>query len=263
MPPTKSINIDEKFDLVQAKLLIENGYCKNIPQKEIKIKHIKKKENRIAISTPMHFMTDLKEKFEGLGSCNFCHGATKNEIKKILDDAYIWVCAPSPTYKIDKNIFKNSKNLKYIITPSTGSNHISLKDCKKKGIKVISIKNSKNIKQITASSEFTFAIFLSLIKKIQKGVETVRAGHWRDMEDNLRGYELKDKKVGIIGFGRIGSNIAKYSKAFKMKVISYDPNIKIKNKSVLQYSSINKILANSDIIFICVHLNKKNKKNGK
>ena len=57
---------------------------------------------------------------------------------------------------------------------------------------------------IKASSEYTFALALNLIKKILIADKYVKKGFWRNIEDKLRSDELFEKKVGIIGFGRIG-----------------------------------------------------------
>ncbi len=254
MPQEKSINIDEKFDLLTAKHLIENGFCKNLPKKIIlQKKNISTKKN-ILVSTPVHFMKNIIKDFDKLGETHYCHGANSKEIKNLIKNVNIWICSPSPDYYIDENILKHAKKLNYIITPSTGSNHISHKDCKKLKIKIKSIKKTKNIKQISASSEFTFSLMLNLVRKINKAENIVRSGHWRNMEDHLRSIELKHKNVGIVGFGRIGSNLARYCKAFHMNIFAYEPNFKIKSKFVNQCSDVKKLLSSSDIIFICVHL---------
>ena len=97
---------------------------------------------------------------------------------------------------------------------------------------------------------------LSILKKIPKAFSEVKSGHWRDSEDILRSNELFDKTVGIIGFGRIGSNLARYANAFKMRVLAYDPFVKITQNNVIQKKNFKEVLRNSDVIFICVNLNK-------
>ena len=256
----KSTNIDEKFDLLIAKYLIENGHCSNVPKKISFFKNLKKikinkNKKQILVSTPLHFINSIKTQFNKLGICKYYSGASSNQIKKVIENIDIWVCSPSPEYKINDEILKYAKNLKFIITPSTGSNHISLSDCKKNNIKVLSLKNSKSVKNITASSEFTFSLMLGFIRKISKAKRIVKSGHWRDMEDHLRGDELQGKSVGIVGYGRIGSNIAAYCKPFKMKIYAYDPHLKIKSNAINQVSNIKILLNKSDIVFICVHLN--------
>ena len=151
-----------------------------------------------------------------------------------------------------------AKNLKIIATPSTGVNHISLDYCEKKNIKVLSIRNNKHIKSIKASSEFTFALLISAFKNLYKGISLGKSANWRESEEFLRGNQLEGKTIGIIGFGRIGSNLAKYALAFGMKVLAHDPYLKIKNQKVKQVSVLKDMLKKSDVVCICIHLNKKN-----
>ena len=99
---------------------------------------------------------------------------------------------------------------------------------------------------------------LSALKKIPKAISVVKSGHWRDEEDILRSKELFGKNLGIIGFGRIGSNLAKYAKAFNMNVYAYDPFKKINNKSIIQ-KKFQDVLKIADILFVCVNLNDKTK----
>lgn len=257
MPMEKSINIDEKFDLLVVKYLIENGHSNNRPIKVVSNQTFLNSNKKILITTPLHFIDKIKKEFLKIDDCIFYYGATLDEIKKIIKSVEIWVTSPSPNYIIDDKILKYGKKLKYIISPSTGSNHISKNDCKKFKIKILTLRNTKIVKNISASSEYSFGIMLSLIRNIDQASQITKSGHWRDMEDYLRGFELQNKNVGIIGFGRIGSNLARYCNAFKMNISTFDPFKKIKSKYVKQIKNIKEILKSSDILFICVHLDKK------
>lgn len=259
MPPEKSINIDEKFDLLLAELLIKNGNCKNIPKKKLRLfeKNIflDSKKN-LLVSAPFHFMHEFKEKLKKNFNCVFVSDKSKKNIINNLRNKDAWLCHPSPEYKIDKSILKNS-DLKIIATPSTGTNHIDLNYCKKKNINVVSILNKTKTRNIKASSEFTFLLILASLRKLIQAKERVQMGYWRNIEDELRGSELSRKNVGVIGYGRIGKNVEKYSKAFGASVKIYDPFIK-KNKNVNLKKNISDVLRNSDIVVICITYNKKN-----
>jgi D-3-phosphoglycerate dehydrogenase len=257
MPIEKSINIDEKFDLLIVKYLIENGHSNNRPLRVNSSQLNLHFDKKILVTTPLHFIDEIKKEFLKIGNCIFHYGATVKEIKKMIKNVEIWVTSPSPNYFIDSKILKYGKKLRYIISPSTGSNHISKVDCKKFNIKILTLRNTKFVKNISASSEYTFGIMLSLIRNINQATQITKSGHWRDMEDYLRGFELQNKNVGIIGFGRIGSNLARYCNAFKMNVSTFDPFKKIKSKYVKQIKDIKEMLRSSDILFICVHLDKK------
>lgn len=261
MNENKSINIDNKFDLLVAKTLIENGHCNNVPKKKFikKKKYFNKQKPKLLITTPLHFTGDLEKKFKNKYECIITKTENLKDLKKILTNVDAWLCSPCPTYIINRDLLESAKNLKLIVTPSTGSNHIDIKYCKKKGIKIKTLLKTKFIKSIYASSEFTFSLMLSAFKKIPKAISVVKSGHWRDEEDILRSKELYGKNLGIIGFGRIGSNVAQYAKAFKMNVFAYDPFKRINNKNIIQKKRYQDVLKNSDILFICVNLNNKTK----
>ena len=204
MTNKKSINIDEKFDLLLAELLIKNGDCKNFPKKKItntKITFLdKKKKKNLLITAPFFFINELKKKLLRQFNCTFISDVSKKNVIKNLINKDAWLCHPSPEYKIDKSLI-NKKNLKIIATPSTGTNHINLNHCKKNKIKVVSILNNPKTKNIKASSEFTFLLILASLRKLILAKEKVQMGYWRNVEDELRGDELFNKKVGIIGYG--------------------------------------------------------------
>jgi phosphoglycerate dehydrogenase-like enzyme/CMP-N-acetylneuraminic acid synthetase len=261
MPKEKSINIDDKFDLLIAKLMIEKGLSNNKPKKRKKLSIIKKKfilnkKKKLLITCPTFFINkniikNLKKKYDLV--------IDSKNIKinnNLLKNTNYWICNPCPTYKIDKKLLEKFSNLEILITPSTGSNHIDHEYCKNK-IKIFSLKNNRYIKQIKASSEYTFAMLLTAARKIPTAIDYVKKGYWRNIEDKLRSFEFKGKTLGIIGFGRIGQNLYKYSKAFELNVIAYDPFIKNYKKSQnLKFASNLKTLCNkSDIICVCVNLN--------
>lgn len=178
----------------------------------------------------------------------------KSDIKKKNLKITSWIVNPGQSFKIDGTILNFFPNLRYLITPSTGSNHIDLEICKKRKIKVFSLLNDRRkLTEIRASSEFTFLLLLNSLRRIDLAINEVDNNRWRQNENLMRGDELYGKSVGIIGLGRIGSNLSKWLKMFGAKVVYYD--IKKKNKSIKR-KSIKAIFSNSSIICICCSLNK-------
>ena len=201
------------------------------------------------------FKKDLTKKYD----CTFAEGIKKKQLKKVLRDIDGWICNPSPNYIINKAVLEDAKKLKAIFTPSTGSTHIDKKYLEKKKIKLFTIQNNKQLNKIKASSEFTFGLLLSCFRNLVKGTKIVQSGNWRNEEDKIRGNELYKKKIGIIGFGRIGENIFRYAKSFGMKIKAYDPFKLNKLKKLKISSNLNDLLKNSDVVTVSVHLNKKTK----
>ena len=157
----------------------------------------------------------------------------------------------------DQNILNNFKNLKYIITPTTGLDHIDINTCKKKRIKIISLKN-KNffLKRISATAELTWAIILALSKNlISYSNNVIFKNEWN--RESYSNHDLKNSSLGIIGYGRIGKIVEKYAKAFDMKIFIYEKNIKRKKGLKKNFVSLKKVL-NCDFVTIHIPLDNNN-----
>ena len=264
MSENKSINIDTIEDLENIKKIIHSGRCENYPELllkgEIK-KKLKKNRPLILITASFNFLPKERKKLENKFSIIYGKNLKFKELLDLIKKEKIsgWICSPCPKYKIDENLLKHSSTIRTIATPSTGTNHIDLKYCIKNNIECFSLKNSKVIKAIKASSEFAFALILATIRQIPFATKLTSMGIWRDKENLLRSYEFSNLTIGIIGFGRIGSNVAKYSNSMGFKILAHDPYIKINSKYVTQKTNIKELIRNSDIILLSVHLDEKTK----
>ena len=204
-------------------------------------------------SAPFSFIPEIKDEFCNLAPTKFQEIWYENELPK-NDQINSWIVNPGQSFVIDSGILDRFSNLKILITPSTGTNHIDLKACEKRKIKVFSLlDNRSDLEKITASSEFTFLLLLNTLRRLDIGINEVSAHRWRKNEDLLRGNELSGKNVGLVGFGRIGKNLSKYCKAFNANVSFFDPYVKYESKKV---DSLEELFISSDIICICCILSK-------
>jgi D-3-phosphoglycerate dehydrogenase len=175
---------------------------------------------------------------------------SRNQTLKLIQDVHIYIS--SVAIKVDREFLKHAKNLKFIFSPSTGTDHIDLGELKKKKIKLITIaKDYSLLKQFTSTSELSFALLLSLIRNLNSAYEDVKKGNWG--REKYAGNQLYKKTLGIIGYGRLGRISAQIAKGFNMNIIVND--IK-KKKGNIKFVSLNNLLKLSDFIFIHVHLNK-------
>jgi D-3-phosphoglycerate dehydrogenase len=211
---------------------------------------------KLLVSAPLDFLPDLKEQIFSENDCIYAYKADKKTIiQHLKENAFdAWMCSPIPTYMIDAELMDLCPTLKMIATPSTGVSHLVMSDAKARKISIYRLKGTTIVDQIYASSEFTFNLMISTIRKTPYAFEAVKDGKWREVEKLYRGRELNGLTLGIIGFGRIGSNLAKYSLAFGMKVLAYDPYVKIDHPEVTQVESLDDLLPLSDVVSPCVHL---------
>jgi phosphoglycerate dehydrogenase-like enzyme len=215
-------------------------------------------KKKILVTAPLDFLIDLKETIANKFEVHYFYQSTKNEIQEILINNIFdaWLVAPCPTYFVDGEMVDLCPSLKIISTPSTGTNHLNVDELLNRKIQIFSLKGSEVVENIFASSEFTFNLLISTIRKTPYAFLAVKDGKWREVEGKYRGRELNGLTVGIIGFGRIGGNLAKYCLSFGMKVLAYDPYVDISNRDVTQCDSLEVLLSSADVIAPCVHLDK-------
>lgn len=154
-------------------------------------------------------------------------------------------------FQIDKEMLNAAPKLKFIITPTTGLNHIDLTYAEKQNIQVLSLKCKYDfLSEIRATAELTIGLALSLIRYIPSAVQSTKRGEWT--RDCFRGNELYQKTAGIVGMGRLGKIVANYLKAFGMKIIGYDPRPDFPLDVAERIHSLNDLLSKSDLITLHV-----------
>ena len=151
---------------------------------------------------------------------------------------------------IDKEIIDAGVNLKAIVTATTGLNHIDVTYANEKNVNVISLKGEYEfLKNISATSEHTIGLLLSLLRNIPAASKSVKNGNWN--RNLFKGKEISGKRFGILGYGRIGVKVAKYAKAFGAKVIVYDiKKIPPQQEDIIVVNTIDELLENCDILSI-------------
>lgn len=156
---------------------------------------------------------------------------------------------------IDKEIIEKGTRLKYILTATTGLDHVDVDFFEKKGGKIISLKDEVTfLSSIPSTAEHTWALLLSLVKKLPSSFESVKEGVWN--RNLYKGNNLKGKRIGILGLGRVGIQVAKFADAFDMKIGYYDSQNK--NTNFLRFDSPETLFEWAEIITIHIPLNKNN-----
>ena len=150
---------------------------------------------------------------------------------------------------IDKDFIEKCENLKFIARIGSGTENIDTNYAQKKGIKIISTPEGN----ANAVGEHVLGMLLSLLNKINSSSSEVKNGIWN--RESNRGIELKDKTVGLIGYGNTGKSFAKKLIGFGVNTIFCD----IKNIKKDKYASpvsLSYLKNNSDIISLHVSITK-------
>ncbi len=169
---------------------------------------------------------------------------TKDNVSTYRDAEIISIFIYS---ELTKELIDKLPNLKFIATRSMGFDHIDIKYCKQKGITVSYVPTYG----AHTVAEHTFALLLTISRKILPSIDRAKKGEFSNEE--IEGFDLFGKTIGILGTGNIGKNVALVSLAFGMKVLAFshreDPDLVSKG---VKYTDLNELLRNCD--FVSLHL---------
>ena len=146
---------------------------------------------------------------------------------------------------ISQNIIENLRNLKFIITSGLKNKSIDLEAVKKRKIVVCGTDMNTN-----PTPELTWGLILGLARNFREEIDNMYQGYWQTSV----GVELKGKILGLIGLGKVGSQVAKIGKAFGMEIIAWSENLDLnvcKDLNVLPCSKED-LIKNSD--FLSIHV---------
>ncbi len=167
---------------------------------------------------------------------------TADELLKVVNE-YDALIVRGRT-KVTAAVLAAGTKLKVVGRAGVGVDNIDLNAAKEHKITVVNSPLATSV----AVAELTLGLMLSIVREIPRADAGLKAGKW--LKKELEGTELFGKTLGVIGFGRIGANVASRAKAFDMKVLGFDPLIpadEIKKRGG-EPVSLEELLKNSDMI---------------
>ncbi len=146
---------------------------------------------------------------------------------------------------ITKNLIENLTKLKFIITSGLRNKSIHLDTAKKRKIVVSGTESNTN-----PTPELTWALILGLARNLKEEIDNMYQGYWQTSV----GVELKGKILGLIGLGKVGTQVAKVGKAFGMQVMAWSENLNLDTCKELDVLPCSKedLIKNSD--FLSIHV---------
>ena len=146
---------------------------------------------------------------------------------------------------ITKNLIENLTKLKFIITSGLRNKSIDLDVAKKRKIVVSGTESNTN-----PTPELTWALILGLARNLKEEIDNMYQGYWQ----TTVGVELKGKILGLIGLGKVGTQVAKVGKAFGMQVMAWSENLNLDTCKELDVLPCSKedLIKNSD--FLSIHV---------
>ena len=157
--------------------------------------------------------------------------------------------------QITQELIEVADELRVIGRAGAGVDNIDLTAATRKGVLVMNTPGSNS----TSAAEHAFALMLALARKIPFADATLREGQWN--KKAFTGRELQDKIMGVIGLGKIGSILVERAKAFRMKVVAYDPFVseKYADDRTVELLPLEEVLSRSDFISLHSPLNENTK----
>jgi D-3-phosphoglycerate dehydrogenase / 2-oxoglutarate reductase len=151
---------------------------------------------------------------------------------------------------IGESLVARASRLKFIVSATTGLDHIDLAAAKRAGVRVISLRDCpESIMDVSATAEHTLGLLLALVRRIPTAASHVLSGGWN--RNMFWGQQLRGKQLGVLGYGRIGRMFGGYAEALGMKLVVYDLD-EAKIKPPATAVPFEELLENSDVISIHV-----------
>ncbi|UCC12154.1 MAG: 3-phosphoglycerate dehydrogenase [candidate division WOR-3 bacterium] len=148
--------------------------------------------------------------------------------------------------KVTKEVIEAAENLKVIGRAGIGLDNVDRETAKQKNIKVVNTPTATSI----SVAELALGMMFAAARRIPQATVSTRAGKWEKKQ--FKGFELYGKTLGIIGIGRIGTELAKRAQVLGMKIIAYDPNVSSHDQA--QMVDLNTLLKESN--YISLHIPK-------
>lgn len=180
-------------------------------------------------------------------------GLPEDELVKIIGE-YDALLVRSGT-KVTSKIIENAKNLKVIGRAGVGVDNVDIVSASKRGIIVMNTPGGNTM----STAEHTMAMMMALVRKIGPAYISMRNKQWD--KKKFQGVELFGKTLGIIGLGRIGTEVAKRASSFEMKILAFDPFISSEKaeKLDIELADLDKIFKTADIITVHTHITNETK----
>ncbi|MBM4032021.1 MAG: phosphoglycerate dehydrogenase [Planctomycetes bacterium] len=171
-------------------------------------------------------------------------GVPAEELRQLLADCDALIVRSAT--KATADLLASAERLKVIGRAGAGVDNVDLDAATRRGIVVMNTPGGNTI----AACELTMAMMLALARRLPQLSARVKAGEWP--KKGATGIELQGKRLGIIGLGRIGAEVARRALAFGMDLVAYDPFVSAERARSLeaQLVPLDELLATSDVITI-------------
>lgn len=170
---------------------------------------------------PLRYEPDVRAVIEAVGRVDYVSCAEQSELLETIARAPYEAIFVGLGLAIDRALFDRAPNLRYVVSPTTGLDHIDMDEAARRAIRVISLRGETSLlEHVNSTAEHSFALLLALIRRLPAAASDVLDGRWR--RELFLADELFGKTLGIVGAGRLGRKVARFGLAFGMEVLAHD-----------------------------------------
>lgn len=206
---------------------------------------------KILIAEPEDFSKEAIELLSTVGTVTSLTTSQDMIGRALLEYDIIWIRLGLTIRAAD---IPEQPRCKFIISGTTGLNHLDLDALKVAHIEVLSLKGqTRFLESITATAEHTIGLMFALVRMIPAAHKSILNGQWD--RDLFKGHEVSGRTIGIIGYGRLGKIVASYCKILRMQVMVYDPYVNEVAEGCKLLQSLEELLDSVDYVSLHVPLN--------
>lgn len=206
---------------------------------------------RILIAEPEGFSRDAIRQLSSVARVD-CRRLQQRNLAEALETYdVVWIRLHLRVRQVD---IPDRVRCRFVISATTGLDHIDEPAVAHAGMKIISLRGRRGfLRGITATAEHTIGLILALTRNVIPAVASVKRGEWN--RNDYIGRDLSAMTAGIVGYGRLGSQVARILCAMRMRVLAYDPLVSIRSNRVKQVDSMRHLLSSADIVTLHVPYN--------
>ncbi len=179
-------------------------------------------------------------------------GLTPAQLLEIIGDFDALVVRSAT--KVTKEVLDAGRNLRVVARAGVGVDNVDVEEATRRGIVVVNSAGGSTF----AATEHTIAVLLALARNVPQAMQSLQKGEWTPSK--FVGMELRGKTLGIVGLGRIGTQVARRALAFEMRVIATDPFISREHaeSNGVELAPLDKLLLESDVVSLHAPLSPQN-----
>ena len=200
---------------------------------------------KLVVTEPAVMAAEVRARLASLGDAVFGPFSDAAMIRELFDAEVLMVRLGR---RIDAALLAEAPRLRYVVTATTGLDHIDLAAAAAAGVRVVSLRDCPDaITDVSATAEHTLGLLLALVRRTPSAHAHVLGGNWD--RDRFWGTQLRGKRVGVIGYGRIGAHFGAYCKALGMEVVACDRDPQ-RIPSGIERASLADLVIMSDVVSI-------------